>query len=170
MATSMGAFDSEFTKAVCQRMAGAYFSEMEASFERTVARLSEPDPKARIAALFMIREYWKTFPDFKEVCEKLAFEDEDSEVRNYALSSLCRVGYGTYDSRLGKRLAELVLDNGQPDLRRRVAYTALRAVWRNLGPEQAADEFRFPEDVDWAFVQSFVDRLAAHSMPENGTS
>ena len=149
-------FEGGFERSLCEKLAGPFFHEMLQGYQATRAHLTHADPRARIGALFMLREYWKPAPDFAELCEKLAFADEDVQVRSGALSSVCGFYYNTHDVRMGRLFARLVRDDSQPLLHRRVAYLALYAL-RGLSQRPHAESLQFPDEVDWEFVDSFFE-------------
>jgi hypothetical protein len=134
--------------------AGPYFDHMLKSYQTTTEYLQHPDPRARLGAIALVRDYWKPPADFAQLCEKLAREDPDLDVRCIALNSLISIYYGTWDVRIGRWLAGIVLDETEPLLFRKLAYCmlfSLRAVFQSPLPAV----LQFPDEVDWTFVYSF---------------
>lgn len=151
-------FRSDFARKLCEKTAGPYFEEMLQDFDVTKVYLKHIDPRARLGALLIIREYWKPPPNFPQICEIIAFEDDDLQVRCGALSSLCGCYYGTHDVRMGRLFAEVVGDQLQPLLFRRIAYFALYSI-KGLGDQLPDTQtFQFPESVNWDFVGGFFEK------------
>ena len=71
----------------------------------------------------------------------------------------------TDDSRIGALAARLVYDDSEPEELRITAYRSLFTV-RGMPADEflqaASAKFRFPEDVDWPFVDTYLpERLPA---------
>jgi len=152
---SQGSFDRDFSRKLCEKICGPYIDKMIRDYRETKEFLKHSDPRARLGALFMIREYWKPQTDFGHICEQLAMEDPDVDVRSGALSSLCGICYGTQDGRIGRVFATLVLDGMQPVIIRRIAYFGLFSLQGFPSRVPNSQTFKFPDDVDWTFVRTF---------------
>jgi hypothetical protein len=152
---SSGSFDDDWVRNTCMKYAGPYFDQMLRSCKATWDYLTHPDARARLGALAMIRDYWKPTADFAQLCEKMACEDDDLNVRCIALNCLISCYYGTWDVRIGRWLAGVVRDETQPPMFRKLAYTMLFTV-RAIAEHPHAHTLRFPEQVDWEFVNSFL--------------
>ncbi len=154
---SFGRFNSDVSRVYCQRAAGPYFDSLARSFDDALSHLNHPEPQARLGALFFFRYYWKPPADFAEICETLAFEDVDGEVRCAALTTLISDYYcDSHDCRIGRQLAEVVRDETKPSINRYVAYVGLIGLtgWTGQTPDWRT--FRMPDDVVWEFVESFL--------------
>ena len=150
-----GIFETDNRRKICAITAGPYFDELLRSREIAHAYLRHPDPRARLGALLIIRDYWKPSPDFAQVCEKLIIEDDDPNVRCAALSTLGANYYGFLEARIGRMFAEIVRDEGQPQPCRYVAYLGLLAM-KDLEVRQLdAKTFQPSRDVNWEYVESF---------------
>jgi hypothetical protein len=129
------------------------------------AYLRDDDANLRLAAILALQYEWKPNKEFEQHCERLLRDDPDIEVRSVALISLAGCYAHTDDKRVGQLSARLVYDDAMPRALRRAAYSALfciRGVPEDgIGPLRRAD-FRFPDDVDWAFVDSFLREETRH--------
>jgi hypothetical protein len=132
-------------------------------------QLADPDWKVRCAALSILELHWDAAkdPDFAQKCEDIAFGDAEPEVRACALRVLGVCYENTNNLRVGKLLAQAVLDARQPSASRGGAYLGLFHL-RGLRLEWPGNltvpptPHRIPDDVDWQFVRSF---LGSGSMP-----
>jgi hypothetical protein len=149
-------FRREGSRIWCQKFQETYLGEMLRSREVTVNCLTHADPRARECALLVIRDYWDPPPDYPQICERLALQDDDTAVRALAILLLSSSYYNTWDARIGKLLACIVRDEAQPLMCRRIAYFGLFML---QGAESANSpnpkDPRFPETVDWKLVESF---------------
>src|SRR5207244_1008829 len=108
------------------------------------------------------QDHWKPNAFFAKKCEELAFWDPDSGVRGIALISLGPCYANTKDSHISQRLATIVRDESINQLHRESAYCNLFMIQgapfeRNPLIQKAIGKFRFPDDVDWSFVDSFLE-------------
>jgi len=145
------------------RCAGMHAERMCESRPVAESYLADPDPNLRRAALMSLRSHWRLGrdKDFGETCERLVFEDPDVEVRSLALGFLSLCYLDSDDSRVGCLAAQLVVDDSAPRKLRATAYLALIVI-RGLPIDAfiaaSRSSSRFPEGVDWAFVDSFLRR------------
>jgi hypothetical protein len=156
-----------------QALAGPTLWQMLASRENTEKVLYEEDPKLRMAALFLLCDHWPHRADLAELCERMAYEDSDIQVRAIAIGQLGVLNRGTDDPRIGATLAKIVYDDLNPLRVRLAAYRALfqlRAIpFMRLSRSGALKkDFRFPEDCDWAFVDSFLMGKEKSAILEKG--
>lgn len=127
-------------------------------------QLRDTNPSIRHVALDVLAFHWKCHkdPDFAQRCEGMATNDPDDTVRGIALSLLGECYENTDDPTIGMRLAQVVCDERQASNCRIGAYFALFrlrgrfADWPNRWSIPVT-VFRFPEHVDWSFVNSFLD-------------
>jgi hypothetical protein len=138
-----------------KKIIAAYSDDLVANKDLTRAYLEHADPHARLAAFLILRENRKQLPDFAPLCERLAFEDTNLDIRCCALTGLGLCYWRTSDVRVGRLLAGFARDETQPDLFRKLAYFNLFSI---TGKEEHPDlqNLRFPADVDWKFVESFL--------------
>jgi tetratricopeptide (TPR) repeat protein len=108
----------------------------------------------------MINFYWGRTPEFSAICERHALEDPDFEVRRAAVLLLGTCYRGTHDARIGRLIADMVLDSTQPDRWRKAAYQSLFSLVGRRFRDFLV--FQFPEDVDWTFVKAFLEE---HPLP-----
>jgi len=142
-------------------LAGPLLDDMLKSRSGAERHLEHRDPKVRIAALSVLSDFWKPDESLRKISEHMALNDPDSEVRGVALCDLGSCYRGTRDKRIGRLLAAIVRDEQKPVSTRTVAYSALFDLcgqplsWPGLYNEIIA-QFRFPEDVNWGFVDEFL--------------
>src|SRR5438132_6070453 len=122
---ALGVFTRDSDREICKKYAGPYFENMLISYEATQEYLKHPDPRARIGALAMMRDYWRPKGDFACECEQIARDDADLTVRCIAVNCLISCYYGTRDTRIGRWLAKVVRDETSPAIYRRQAYCVL---------------------------------------------
>src|SRR6266478_6435085 len=132
-----------------------YSDNLVANSDLTRTYLEHADPHARLAAFLILRENRKHLPDFAPLCERLAFEDTNLDIRCCALTGLGLCYWRTSDIRIGRLLAGFTKDEEQPDLFRKLAYFNLFSI-TGIEGIRICTGFRFPADVDWKFVESFL--------------
>ncbi len=146
------------TKRLCEQLAGPHLSEMLTGRTATELYLNHPDSNLRRAAVLVLYTHWKSTSDLRSICKRLIREDCDTNVRTQAQDVLAGAYAGTDDAEIGQLLARVVSDESQPVDLRQHAYASLSVV-RGMPARRWLDvvsrEFRFPEDVDWSFVDSF---------------
>lgn len=156
MLQNTSAFRARIARETCAELAGPLFEAMTTSLETAERYLRSSDPRNRLAALFIIRYCWTLTPAFAEQCERMALEDCDEKVRSAALLFLATYYRDTTDRRVGKFVAELLCDAKQPLELRRVAYSSLFLIRGILTVSDLSSDFRFPDNVDWSFVSTFL--------------
>lgn len=127
-------------------------------------RLTHVEPTVRYVALGVLIECWKAQAEreFAKRCEEMAAADPDSKVRAAAMCSLGICYLFSNDPRIGKFFAQTVIDECLALEVRHSAYSALfglRGITERW-PGEFSDPptpFRFPDDVNWAFVREFLD-------------
>jgi hypothetical protein len=138
------------------RWAGSAVDEMLLRREKAEEYLADADPKRRMVALDVLRHHWKPDANLGIHAEKLAFEDPDPEVRKCALVVLGACYSGTEELRILARLAQVVQDSSVKSKMREAAYLGMlhaSDIPLRSWPDLAL--FRFPEDVDWSFVNRY---------------
>jgi hypothetical protein len=144
-----------------EALAGSALGKLLSSRDKTQEALKDNDPKLRMAALLLLCDHWPRDAELSKLCEKMAFGDSDPEVRAFAFGQAGALSKGTGDARMGKMLARVVHDHQEPANVRRAAYRALFQV-RGLPlfslykAGVLSKDAKFPEDCDWAFVDSFL--------------
>jgi hypothetical protein len=150
-------------KELWEALAGSALPEMLESLHSTRQALHAQDAKLRMAGLLLLCNYWPRGEDLERTCQTMAFEDSDSQARAVAIGQLGLLYKGTNDRRLGVQLAKLVYDILQPPPVRRAAYTALfklrgiPLLHRLHGIPVYRRVRNFPEDCNWAFVDTFLE-------------
>lgn len=142
-----------------ERLAGEYASEMLKSESASQSFLAHPNPDVRQAALFALKNHWKSTERLTECCERMVFDDNDVKVRSLALATLAGCYINSNDRKVGEFAARIALDQNQPEALRFTAYRVLSMIRQTPITDSLilySDEFRFPEDVDWNFVNSFL--------------
>jgi hypothetical protein len=134
------------------------------SREAAEEMLGESDARFRDVALRVLAYHWR--PDVRLAVrfQELAFSDPDECVRSTAIHCLALCNQHSPDPVIGESLARIVRDESQSIKVRLAAYQGLfdvRGVPPHLRPISPAkllqgEVFHFPEDVDWAFVDSFL--------------
>jgi len=140
-----------------EKLAGDRLPELMESREGAARFLQDSDWRLRLCALSLLKRKWRPDAALAETSEKLAFADPHPQVRGVALHTLACCFQGTDDPRIGKLLADIVVDERRYDEQsRRSAYSGL-FILRDIDVSERlrAIKKRFPEDVDWEFVASF---------------
>jgi len=119
--------------------------------------LEDPSWKKRLAAISILRERWGSKENVASLFEKMAHEDAHPQVRGVALFSLACCFEGTSNPRIGKMLAEIVQNEVLPIEVRESAYGGLFRLRGESGlSSPMPGKYRFPEDVNWGLVKSFL--------------
>lgn len=138
-------------------LAGSSWDRLLQSREATEAFLVHDNPKLRIVALQLLRGYWKAKPDVTTFYERIALADPDPQVRGVALVFLGYCHEKSNDARMGEFFANRLCDQSETENNRFISYVGLyqvRGLPASLWPKKKS--FRFPRDVDWSFVNSFL--------------
>jgi hypothetical protein len=144
-----------------EALAGPALGKLLISRRCTEDALSDHDPKLRMAGLLLLCDYWPRQARLSELCETMAFEDPNPEVRSLAIGRVAALHEGSNDGRVGALLARLVSDELKPHNLRRAAYCGLfrlrgAPIFGLHRSGVLKGEMKFPEDCDWAFVNSFL--------------
>jgi hypothetical protein len=142
-----------------EALAGEHLEGMMQSASATVQYLSSPEPELREAALHILNDHWGLPASCEPVLERLALRDTNEDVRAIALLYFVSLYHGTNDKRIGKLLATYVKDVSLSKESRTTAYYCLfrlRGLSSEHWPEMWSAAWRFPDDVNWAFVNSFA--------------
>ena len=119
--------------------------------------LASGDVKVRYAALAVSSMNRAINEEIATHCEKLARTDPEQSVRGLALTCLSSFYEKKNNARIGQLFATVVHDeNESPDVRW-VAYNGLCSLREEAHCSISATKpsSRFPEDADWAWVDSF---------------
>lgn len=148
------AFASEASMTVCKIAAGMFLDDLLQSQHVAKQHLRHRSPQARLGALVMLRDYWNVTIDYDQAYD-LVLHDEDTNVRCVALGALIK--YAFRSNQFGRLFAEIVMNDNEPRELRYAAYLGLFAVrgWEDRA--DAAMPIKIPEDVDHAFVDSFLN-------------
>lgn len=148
--------DDSFLK-MWQSLAGDQAAGMLIGPEETKKGLEHSSWRVRLAAISILREKWKMYRELAPIIEKMAFEDEEPQVRATALFSLACCVEGTNDVRIGNLFVGIVKNETLAKEFREAAYGGLfRLRGPTAGQPPLPGRYRFPEDIDWHFVESFV--------------
>lgn len=144
-----------------RELCGDELDRLLASRESTEQYVRDLRWEFRLAAISILRVIWGPSRDLAVICEKTILEDPHPEVKGVALTTLGVCLRGTNDLRVGALLARVVHDPHLPKSVRECAYQALFDL-RGIDVRQTPDveEFRAPEDIDWTFVDSFLENDA----------
>ena len=155
---------------LCLDVAGSLYQQLTVSMEAAQRCLSSEDAKSRLAALYVIRYFWRPTAGFERQYETMGMNDADPTVRAAALQFLASHFANTWDTKVGKLLATIVSNDAVPMEVRRAAYNGLFIVRGLTDVTHLEPSFRIPDDVDWTLVKdslaqldvpSEADRLAA---------
>jgi hypothetical protein len=148
-------------------LAGRELDKMMLSPLATQEYLRHADAKFRQVAIGICIEHWGLNKAIAPALEKIAREDTDETVRSVALLYLGTHAYNSSnDKRIGKILVGVLKDQSSSLLIVKRAYLALfglRGIPPYSWPQVWSKQFRFPEDVDWPFVNS---HLSSHTGKE----
>lgn len=143
-----------------QKGAGPLLANMRESQIVAESYVDDPSPQLRSTAIEIILFYWKAPGAIVKRCEELACNDPDMDVREAAFACISDIYKNSNDKRIGKLFASLVSDESLPIKLRRSAYLNLTTItgWpREKRINIVRPGFKFPEDVDWSFVQSYMN-------------
>jgi hypothetical protein len=141
-----------------EELGGTHVPSMLESRSSAESYLEDSDANLRTVALFILKDHWKPDERFGRMCERMALEDSDLNVRKLALATLAGCFSDTDDPRVGKLLASMVYDASLPESLRLTAYRSLFTVRPSpIATMIAIGSARFPADVDWEFVDSFLN-------------
>jgi hypothetical protein len=147
---------SDLERKIWALAAGPFFDELMRGPDVAEQYLTHPDPKARLGAVLLLRDYWGPPAGFTKLCERLAVEDSNIGVRCAALTHLGAEHYETHNARMGRLFAGMVQDQGEPRELRYVAYVCLYALDGCHGQEPNSQTFHIPEDVNWSLVERYL--------------
>lgn len=120
--------------------------------------LFHPKRKYRFVALSLLEFKWGLTQEIADICEDLALFDSDPEVRALAVMNLSRYYAGTGNIRIGVFLASLVYERNEDQRVREAAYWGLLSLSETPKIQRPwILDFRFPRDVNWRFVNSFLE-------------
>jgi hypothetical protein len=145
--------------ALYERLAGDHLADMLTSQMRAEGYLGHPDANLRCAGLLVLYKHWNLTADFRRICMRLIRDDPDVGVRIQAQDVLGAKYARTDDIEIGRFLAQIVLDEVEPIALRKQAYASLfvvRAMPVTRLLNTVSPDFRFPGEVDLAFVHSFL--------------
>jgi hypothetical protein len=128
------------------------------SKELTEQHLNDENPKVRWAAVVLMTYHWELTDRFRLQCQELALHDPDLLVRSKAVGCLGACYAGTANRQIASLLAKLVCDPSESSSVRLAAYSAIVIVnsGKAIGCPKLIPNLRFPEDVDWKFVNSML--------------
>ena len=145
-------------------LAGDSWDQMSRSRGEAMGCLDDPNWQVRAAAVDVLSDKWRQGADseLEYRFERMATTDPSSQVRSAAWGAIAKSYARTDDLRVGKLLARVVLNAGEPFEVRFGAYVSLHGVrgipltpWPGL-LNRPPTLPRIPEDIDLRFVQSFL--------------
>jgi len=122
--------------------------------------LFHPKRKYRFVALSLLELKWGLTQEIVDVCEDMALFDSDAEVRALAVMHLSRYYAASDNIRIGYLLASLVYERNEDKRVREAAYwglLSLSATPKIKIQRPCILDFRFPRDVNWRFVNSYLE-------------
>lgn len=141
------------------KLAGPELGKMMRSASETALYLTNPNPQLRETALYVLKDHWGLNMSLATTLKRMACEDDDEIVRSIALLYLGCLYKGSNDASIGRLLAACVKDKSLPLGMRTNAYQGLfflRGLSSAHWPRSWSPKWRFPAEVDWAFVNSFI--------------
>lgn len=145
-------------------LAGDSLDQLLRSREKAAESLRDPKWQIRTAAIYILRDQWRqtSDPELQQVFEKIARSDPSSQVRCAAWDGLTRCYARTDDVRIGRLLAEVVLDKTESCEVRLTAVICLYTLrgapltdWEALTAHSGLTS-RTLDDIDMPFVKSFL--------------
>jgi len=142
-----------------QSVYGNAIDEMLKDSETAIRGLNNKIPEVRLVAVVAIKEFWRVpaITVAKQRLEIMCHFESHPLIRANAVYCICQLYASTNDRRIGHFLAKMVLDSTIPIEVRKVAYVGLYEItgkpvesWPGF-----IEDFNFPIDVDWKFVESF---------------
>lgn len=146
--------------------------QMQESAQRAVEYVDDPNPRIRSAALFFLGQREDVNRDaFTEILSRCATSDEDSRVREQAISCLGTIHRQRQNTFVGSLLASIVSQESEPVKLRVAAYSSLHEMMMEPVEGSKVDdmencillqwlkgEFVFPDDVDMKVIERFVGK------------
>src|SRR6516164_3089195 len=118
LATEIMSSVEDDKRKLLRELAGPHLAEMLENRGMAEAYLKSGDPNLRSAALMVMADHWGNPPDFAELCERIALEEQNTQVGVLAMTILCECLEGSKDMRVARLLASLVCDESKSsDLR-----------------------------------------------------
>ncbi len=155
----IGELVSATVRRISHKLAGPHLAAMLESRVSAQSYMTHADPQLRCAAIVVLSMHWGNTAELAQTCEELLFYDPSLKVRLQALVAIEGFYGGTDDPRIGDMVARIVFEESHPSELRHAAYRALFAI-RGMPTASLlralSASFRFPEDVDRAFVDSFL--------------
>jgi tetratricopeptide (TPR) repeat protein len=147
-----------------QKRAGSALPGMLGSRAAAIAALADPVAEIRNVAIDVLQYHWRSESDrdFAELCEMMAIGDTDRSVRANAFLQLGNCYEGTDDVRIGALMARIVQDDAEQPSVRTAAYQSLLTL-RALLLKKHPMGVLTPNDIDWPYVDSFLDETRTPS-------
>ena len=145
-------------------LAGDAWDPMSRTRGEAMALLDDPNWQVRAAAVRVLYHKWRqdTDSELEHTFERMATNDASSQVRSAAWVAIAKLHSRTDNVRVGRLLARVVLDPGEPFEGRFAAYASLYTVrgtpltpWPGLLTRPPTVP-RIPQDIDLPFVKSFL--------------
>ena len=145
-----------------ERLGHQHASGMLGSRRCAETYLKSADAVLRYWALIALAFHWGPDEFVKQEFELISLTDPAPAVRKCALSCFYILYHATDRIHVGRVAATLTYDNSLPRELRLYAYRSLVELYKHRRitvwyPREAYSvDFRFPEDVDWNFVDRFL--------------
>jgi hypothetical protein len=140
-------------------LAGMHMPMMLRSPEEAEKYLESSDPSLRQAVLCVLFEHWRQRETYADRYERIAMCDPIAGVRMVALTLVGSCFSYTGDSRVSRLLGSVVLDCKEADNIRLIAYSNLLKVHGYPTEVGRMFVFKFPDHVNWNFVQRCCDAV-----------
>ena len=144
-----------------RQLLGHRLEEIQQSRETALRCLNDPDPNIRRGVLALLASYWPPDPAQDDLYRRIISSDPHMGARAAAVSCLSTLHSGSSHQDVCKLLAGLVKDESNSRDLRAVAYRGLfkiqgLEITHKLSLALLNCENGLPEEVDWAFVDSFL--------------
>ena len=135
---------------------GSEAEQMIKSRELTEVHLRNPNSALRFVALCLLGNHWPISANIAQFIECMVHSSTDE--REICAGILCLQSYyrKTEDASILKSLAEIIQNEAMSSKVRETAYLALYQISGKIGVGPSLLAFRFPNDIDWIVVKSFL--------------
>jgi len=154
-------WDSSVIRKRCEAYAGVALAEMERSKCVAESFLTHADPRMRATAIAVLYHKWRETKTLASLCEQVAIEDADPEVRSIALIVLGSMFAQSRSTKLAALFGRIVHQEQDPKEVRFIAYRGLLLLFdipflvnrRRLDALTSGAGF---DEIDWQLIKTLV--------------